>query len=328
MSDLTPMLQEMAERADATDLLRPHQIRRRGERRRRRFVATTAASVVLGVVAAGMIASVATRDRAAIDPAEGPTPTAPTVDDRLGLVGPPPPGTPPTGPATGELVAAADLYNSGTWVFADGRIINAWRNFGTRDRFQGFVVRQLTPTGVEAMRSFLVDGTSRLTPVSEQEAGELGLFVRDGGRLMHVRDFQGCKNTDRGCPGIADPDWLPASAWEDPTFRPFVPHSYQVCLFTEDRGVSPAEVLPADAVDILLGPESSLADQPTTREVLCREAATPVASELADLLDRAGPPYGRQDTGPDLNLTYDLPSQGVLYFNTVLPDGGTYCNCG
>src|SRR5262245_47188847 len=34
-----------------------------------------------------------------------------STDDRVGIIGPPPFGTPPTGPATGELVAAAELYS-------------------------------------------------------------------------------------------------------------------------------------------------------------------------------------------------------------------------
>jgi hypothetical protein len=334
MSDLTPVLQEMADRADATGMLMPHEIRGAGERRRTRLVVAMATCVVLGIVAAGLLLRGITRDAASVDPAGQPTPTkSSTSDDRVGFVGPPPPGTPPTGPATGELVAAADLYNSGTWVYADGRIINGAPRGGS-DQFRGVVVRQLTPSGVEAMRSFLVDGTSRLTPASYEHTWDFGVFVRDGGRLMHVGDFNGCENAGPrgpqsrwvGCPGITDPNWLPASAWEDPTYRPFVPHSYQVCLGADDARPSPADALPSEAVDILLGPESPLADRPLAEGGLCRRVANPAARELADVMAQAGPAYRRMDWGD--NLAYELPFKSHLRFDPVLPHGGRYCICG
>ena len=316
-------------------------------RRRNRMAAALAACAVLGTVASGFVAGRGMWDTTGAGPADQPTSptqestTSSSTDARVGFVGPPPPGTPPTGPATGELVAAAALYNSGTFVYADGRIINAWKNFGASDQFRGFMVRQLTPSGVEAMRSFLVEGTSGLIPVSEQEAGELGVNVRHGGRLMHVRNFKGCENgqgtststaqaTWVGCPGITDPNWLPASAWQDPVFRPFVPHSYQVCLFADPRS-SPADVLPAEAVALLLGPGSPLADSPVRQEVLCRVVASPLAKEMADIMDRTAPAYVRQEG--DLDLSYGLPSrwttaegvaEGWLSLLPVLPHGGTY----
>ena len=69
--------------------------------------------------------------------------------------------------------------------------------------------------------------------------------------------------------------------------------------------MSPAEVLPAEAVDLLLGPESPLADRPPARAALCRGVANPVARELADVMDQAGPAYVRQED--DLALAYNLP---------------------
>jgi hypothetical protein len=298
------------------------------------MVAALVACAVLAIVASGLVAARTWWDTRGAGPADTPNTTAPSADDRVGFIGPPPPGTPPTGPATGQLVAAASLYNSGTWVYADGRIINLWLHAGTTDQYVGPVVRQLTPSGVEAVRSFLIDGTSSLTPASEEDARDprnpWGLFVRDGGRLMHVRDFNGCEEagtstnqaTWTGCPGFTDPDWLPDSAWEDPVFRPFVPHSYKVCLVT-DREMSPAEVLPAEAVDILLGTDNPLADRSTARRGLglCRETATPDASALTDVMDQAGPDYVRQDVNGI--LLYELPSDAQLLFRTVLPHGAT-----
>jgi hypothetical protein len=187
------------------------------------------------------------------------------------------------------------------------------------------------------MRSFLLDGTAQLTPANDPD--DYGyLLVREGGRLMTAESFAACGNalaedpwelseSARAiCPPFEHPEnWLPASAWEDPVLRPFVPHSYQVCLGSNPPRSSPAEVLPAEAVDLLLGFESPLADRPLTRAGLCRDLATPVASELADVMDQAGPAYARQEGN---NLGYDLPSEGFLAFGTVLPDGGTFCDCG
>ena len=308
-------------------------------RRRRRMVAAGAACAVLGIVASGFLAGRNLWDTRGAGPADQPTsPTSPThesttspsTDDRVGIVGPPPPGTPPTGPATGALVAEASLYSGGTWVYADGRIINVWQNFGTNDQFRGFMVRQLTPSGVEAMRSFLVDGASGLTPVSERSErnAPAGIFVRDGGRLMHVGDFDGCEATGRQgtCPNLTDPDWLPADAWEDPTFRPFVPHSYRVCILTSPSArLSPAAVLPAEAVDLLLGRESPLADRPPAQGMLCNEVTNPVARELAHVMDQPGPAYEREEGDVALGYVQESGSEAnVLLFLPVLPHGGTY----
>jgi hypothetical protein len=324
MSDLTPMLQEMAERADATEMLMPHEIRRAGERRRRRFVVATATCAVLGTVAAGLLIRGVARDTASVDPAGQPTPTTSTdSDDRVGIVGPPPPGTPPTGPATGELVAAADLYYSGTWVYGDGRIISAVRNTGSpgfqgyRDEIRGFVVRQLTPSGVEAMRSFLLDGTSGLDPVDKTEGL---LIVRDAGRLMGARQFNGCMAwADSSCPGFSEPEqWLPASAWENPTFQPFVPHAYQVCLSHEEFAV-----LPAEAADVFLA--SPVRDGLDGGD--CRAVATSDARALVDTLEEAG--AVRDDSGNNLVLELQgLGNDGYLHVELILPHGSTHCNCG
>jgi hypothetical protein len=313
------MLQLMADRADATEMLMPDEIRRAGERRRKRLV-TTATCAVLATVAAALLIRGVTRDEASIDPAGQPNPTtSSSSSDRIGLVGPPPPGTSPTGPATGQLVAAAPLYNSGTWVYADGRIINVMRNFETSDRFRGYVVRQLTPSGVEAMRSFLLDGTPGPTQVDKVGGA---LIVRDGGRLMFARDFKGCvanSQSTGSCPGFSRPeDWLPAVAWEDPTFRPFVPHAYELCLSHRDSAV-----LPARAADIFLA--SPVRDGLDAGD--CRAVATSDATALLDALEEAG----AVSNSDQHNLAVDLRRLGGGEFSIspILPHGGQiYCTCG
>jgi hypothetical protein len=297
------------------------------QRRRHRMVAALAACAVVGIVASGFLAGQTwwdTRGAAPADqptsPTQDPTPSTP-ADDRVGIIGPPPHGTPTTGPATGKLVAAAELYRSGTWVYADGRIISVVRN-AYSDEFRGYVVRQLTPTGVEAMRSFLLDGTSGLDPVGKTDPL---LFVRDADRLMSARPFNGCRddlwNLDR-CPGFSEPEqWLPDSAWDDPTFRPFVPHAYQVSLGSDEEvDALAAELLPAEAADILLAsPEC-----PGT----CWRVPNSAARDLAEIIDHAGPAYTRRDG--TAGLAYEGPSGlDLVTFEPVLPHGGTYCSqCG
>jgi hypothetical protein len=333
MSDLTPMLQEMAERADPNEMLVPHEIRRAGERRKQRLVMATASCVVLGAIAAGLVVSLATKNPTSVGPIDRPEPTttptpAPTPtppDDRIGIIGPPLPGTPPTGPDTGELVAAAETYNTGSWVYADGRLINAARNYGTSDEYRGIVVRRLTPSGVEAIRQFLLEGTNRYSGPSETFEH---LRVREGGRLVNVQPFAACglalteassalsKSARRVCPPLEHPEtWLPADAWEDPTYRPFIPATFRVCLDQPD-----ASVLPATAADILLASptRSGWGD--------CRAVTTSDARIIADALEAAG---AVSEGGNNLAFNLgNLRSKGHLVFAAILPDGGWFCDCG
>ena len=276
---------------------------RRLRRRRHRLVAGLAACAVVGIVAAGLVGR-SWWDTGGAGPADQPTSptqesaTTSSTDDRVGFVGLPPPGTPPTGPATGQLVASAVLYNSGTWVYADGRIINVAR---TSDEFKGYVVRQLTPSGVEAMRSFLLDGTSGLTTLDDRD---WDLVVRDGDRLMSARGFTGCTTRGMGsCPGFTDPDWLPASAWEDPTFRPFVAHAYQFCLSHKSLAV-----LPATTADIYL---ASPRHEGIGGED-CRAVATSDASILIDALEEAGT-LSNADQEAGYGIEPILPHGGQVY---------------
>jgi hypothetical protein len=312
----------MADHADATEMLMPHEVRRDGERRRRRrLVAATTSCFIVGTVAAGLVMNGATRDAGSVDPAGQPTVSPTGPGDRVGFVGPPPLGTPPTGPANGELVAAAILYNSGTWVYADGRIINVMANHGTSEQFRGYVVRQLTPSGVEAMRSFLLDGTSGLTPVDEM--GGL-LIVRDGDRLMFAKEFNGCHGSQSGygCPGFTFPeDWLPADGWKDPTIRPFVPHAYEVCVGSHEESA----LLPPAAAEIFLAnPQHGGAG---TED--CRAVATSDARAIVEALEEAS-------LGKEVQhgaLVFELRGRGgdgpAVWFEPILPHGVSFCSsCG
>jgi hypothetical protein len=209
-------------------------------------------------------------------------------------------------------------------VYADGRIINVLRNGLTSSEFRGYVVRYLTPSGVEAMRSFLLDGTSGLTRFDTQ-GGEL--IVRDGDRLMFARDFNECGAGHGpagfanavGCPAFTNPeDWLPADAWEDPTFRPFIPHAYELCLTQKDLAV-----LPATAADIFLA--SPVRDGLDAGD--CRAVATSDARTLVESLEDVG----AVSNADEHNLAVDLRSLGGngIVISPILPDGRQiYCNCG
>ena len=74
MSDLTRLLREVAERADASGMLVPHEIRRAGQRRRNRLVVTTAVCVVLAAVGAGLLIRGAPAMRGRPDPPARPDP--------------------------------------------------------------------------------------------------------------------------------------------------------------------------------------------------------------------------------------------------------------
>ena len=308
-------------------------------RRRHRMLAALAACAVLGIVASGFVVGRSWWDTRGAGPVDQPTPPPPTqtrlsTDGRVGLIGPPPPGTAPSGPGTGELVAASVLYNTGSWVYADGRLINVWRaaqgsghNHVTSDRYRGYVVRYLTPSGVEAMRSYLLDRTAKLTPLLVEQDG---LMVREGGRLMTAKPFAACGESlpqdvgtlpgvqTRQCPPFEHPEnWLPPSAWKDSTYRPFIPATFGVCLARAEDSA----VLPARAADLFLASPShdGLGED-------CRAVATSDARTIADALEEAGAVReGSQE------LRFDLRSLGGqdLGFLPVLPHGGIYCaDCG
>jgi hypothetical protein len=248
-------------------------------------------------------------------PAPRPTEASPGPDARVGYVGLPEEGAVPTGPASGRLVANAGGWNNPTWVFADGRLITLER-YGTNDTV-GFLVRQLTGSGVDAMRAYLVDGTAKLTPPEQIESG--GPSVRVGGRMMIAQAFEDCDSLS--CPRFEQPEtWLPASAWADPTFRPFVPHAYELIVRVPST-TSPANVLPAEVADILPTTPDGVGEY---RQVVPLSAA----HELADIMDGAGF-VRREDPG---GLAYEVSDQGEfggLSLQAVLPTGGSFCfDCG
>jgi hypothetical protein len=136
MSDLTPVLQEMAARPDATEMLMPHEIRRAGERRRVRLVVVTATCVVAVLTVAAGVMRAVTRDAASVGPAGKHNPIAvETIHSHLrpilhrpGRPGGLPPGTYRYTESYTDLLGVgaskdhAHLYSGvRTWTLGDGR---------------------------------------------------------------------------------------------------------------------------------------------------------------------------------------------------------------
>lgn len=143
MSDLTPVLQEMAARPEANGMLMPHEIRRAGERRRARLAMATATGVVaLVVVAAGMLMGGVTRDES-VGPAGRLVPDSVGTVSIAPLAGPGRPGDLPQGTyrytLTRQELRAHGLTSLDsraeagvwTWTLDNGRWSYRFRNVPT-----------------------------------------------------------------------------------------------------------------------------------------------------------------------------------------------------
>jgi hypothetical protein len=254
------------------------------------------------------------------------------ADTRVGFIGLPPEGAPPSTPESGELVLQY-LRDGPRWgyVYADGRLIRWWHaNLpeGANNGVTGLLEQRLTPGGVELLRSKILSTAqsvddSILNPYSPYKA----ILIRDrDGVLLWAHlgdDALGRSN--------ADPtSWLPASAWADPEVRAYVPSRYQVCHMS---GVLP--LLPAPAQDLLLAKEAlpfpdSLIDE------FCSDLTTEEARALAEALD-AWLEQTEGAGGPGASSWYQLSYRidaapgpnGSIWFEPYLPHGEVNCShCG
>jgi hypothetical protein len=154
--------------------------------------------------------------------------TVPAAFARVGFVGLPPVGAPPSAPERGELVLSyfgpqfTHWYQ--VWVYEDGRLI--WQREGdlregANEYATGFLEQRLTAEGVELLR--------------RRRSAEAALF---------------------GFPWRPPypASWLPRRAWEDPTIRAYVPSAYAVCYQGVLRPIPPARIparLPSAAAGLL-----------------------------------------------------------------------------
>jgi hypothetical protein len=269
---------------------------------------------------------------------------------RVGFIGLPPEGAVTSTPERGELVLAFWTSPTRMWVYADGRVIwmkHANRNFGANERSTGYLEQRLTPEGVELMRSEVIstglfdqDIEHRIRVAGDDVGGVIE--VRNGERLVRIEYSPG------GITGLqpeqdaalvtlhgrlADPaSWLPASAWEDPEIRAYVPAAFALCFDWGRDRIGTDQLL-----DLLPGPAGDLLrTKHLTSEfgVHCYEVTTEEARALADVFDEAG----YRDSDPNIDpyvLAYSVSApdpinDDILFsFEPVLPHGEWTCSpCG
>jgi hypothetical protein len=285
-----------------------------------------------------------------------------------GIVGLPPVGATPSTPTRGELVLrfafGRGMGDAGRFVvavYADGRMI--WSRIGDYSRTDeyrnstGFLERRLTPEGVELVRdevrsSGLVDHDLHLWGGSGLYFGSIEF--RTGERVVRVTW------TDPADPflnlhpdGVArqmptpeqaaalvrlderleDPaSWLPASAWEDPEVRAYVPSAYSVCLEGK-KGLGLSRVLgllPERAEKVLRAQElapSHYTNLIGTFVVWCSHLTNEEARALERILDDAGVRVTRDvfglayRSGP-FDPAYFGAKDFSIGFSPLLPDQG------
>jgi hypothetical protein len=244
-----------------------------------------------------------------------------------GIVGLAPVGAVPSSPERGERVlgfafghSMGDPGRFTLTMYADGRLI--WQRVGDYSRTDeyrnstGLLERRLTPEGVELVKAEvistgLVDHDLHLHSGHGLYFGQIDL--RNGDRRVHVTwgdvtwGDVSSGGVDRQVPTpeqasaltrldarLEDPvSWLPASAWQDPEIKPYVPSGYSVC-YEGARGVGLSRVL------ALLPPsaENFLRTQDRKQEEYtnllgsfvywCSDLTNKEARALARILDDAG----------------------------------------
>jgi hypothetical protein len=233
---------------------------------------------------------------------------------RVGFVGLPPEGAPPSTPRHGELV----LHYFGeqfthwyqVWLYADGRLI--WQREGNlregaNEYSTGFLEQRLTPEGVRLLE--------------RRGSAEAALF---------------------GFPWRPPypASWLPPRAWEDVPIRGYMPSRYAVCYQGLQRPIDPSRILtwlPAPAADLLRAGRFD----PTSLEGWlrgfgggCSLVTTEDARVIAEAFERFG--LGQDEQFQTMYaLTYHVTPRGairnetVIRFEPILPHGEVGCSaCG
>ena len=308
-------------------------LRRRDRKRRNQRLAAGAIGIAVFVAAVWFVTSAGPAGRGQAPAGTGPTVT-PADPGQVGLVGLAPEGMTPSSPSRGELVVgfmfghtSGDPGRFGLHVYADGRVI--WQELGST----GLVEQQLTPEGVELLRSEVL----AIGPFREDVSlvGAYGLFygqieVRRGDRLVHLswgdigtqasvemtatlEQIDALQALDARLEDLAS--WLPASAWADPETRPYVPSRYSLCFETgQDVGLTRVLAsLPRRAEDMVRAWDLTYRadanpDPPEPWYLWCSAVTAERARALAEVLDDAGV----QSNGGDVfGLVYTSgPSDG------------------
>jgi hypothetical protein len=286
-------------------------------------------------------------------PHQSPTISAPAL--HLDPTSLPPEGTPASLPTRGEVVLRFEFGHTFgdpgrvlVYVYADGRLLSM-RWDGSRE-FEGWEEQRLTTEGVELVVSEvastgLLDHDLDLTSTRGLTFGEIRL--RRGDRVVRVawgdhiapghvpagttqEQADALKLLDER---LASPAvWLPATAWEDQTVKPFVASRYWISFTWRDQKV-PSRGL-SRLLDSLLRPAVVLLRAAgITRDTYTNRAGTyeywyaKVSTEDARALDTILRDSGAQQAAGGLGPSYLVHSAGTprttkieLQFNPLLPD--------
>ena len=354
MSETRSLVERAMERVE----LRPFTLEgfhdRRERKRRNQRIAAGVVAIAIFVAAIWIVTTGGPFDRSQAPAATGGTvptePTDPPHPTGAGLLGLPPEGAAPSVPEHGELVlgmwfghTAGDFGRFSLHVYTDGRLI--WQRLGlpgVSNGSTGLIEQRLTPEGVdlvlaEALSTGLFDRERELVGADGLFYG--GIEVRAGARLVHLTwgdaGFEQGGNPietsatsdqvralERLDARLEDPtSWLPASAWDDPEVRSFVPSRYQVCYMGRDEPLERPRILdllPPSAGDLLRDLEETQHDVPGplgSIPVWCSVVTTEQARQLAGTLDDAGasllspqgPSYAFSSPGgsPEVDISFD-----------------------
>jgi hypothetical protein len=331
-------------------------LRRRDRRRRKQRIAAGAVGIAVFMVAIWIATTGGPFDRTSTPASPGPT-VAPPYPGQIGLVGLAPESARPSSPSVGELVlrfrfspTGGDPGRFSGHLYADGRLI--WERLGDpsgEGDATGLIEQHLSSDGVRLLKSEVLrtglfdDGTLHLL------TGPPGLYsgeieVRDGERLLGLTWGGGGQHDTPKAMIVPEQaraleqlvgrlgdlaSWLPASAWEDPRMRAFVPSRYSVCVEVEQE-IGLDVILarfPQEAADLLRDrnwKHDEVVDSlGTTLDFWCSAVTTETARAIAQIVvagdaevsgDVFGAAYevGRRDHPTGVRLSFEpmLPHDG------------------
>ena len=345
MIDEREIVQHAVERLAPPEPSFERLLRRRARKVRNKRIAAGVVAIAVFMVPV-WIATSSRRSAPSLVPAStSPAATSSPID--VGLVGLPPKGAMPSTPERGRLVlhlgfghTSGDGGRFSLSMYADGRVI--WQRLGAT---RGLIEQRLTPEGVQLVRAeVLATGYFDHDRVLVGD-GVGGLYygevkVRSGDRF--VRLAWGTAGFELGIGSAATtptPEevrtieeldarledlstWLPASAWEDATYRAYVPSRYVGCYMYMGQGKAPGrlrvlDLLPAPVGDLLRTLETTQSYPEGFRQshpFWCSVVSTEQARELATVMKGAG--AISQDDG---GISYSYPPVD-LGLEPALPD--------
>lgn len=292
--------------------------RRERKARSKRIVAGVVAVAVL-MVPVWLVATSGRSAPSIMPVSTGPAATSSPID--IGLVGLPPRGATPSTPERGKLVlhlgfghTSGDGGRFSLSMYADGRVI--WQRLGAT---RGLIEQRLTPEGVQLVlaevlatgyfdhdRALVGDGVGGLY-YGEVKVRSRDRFVRLAwgtagfelgiGSAATAPTSDEVRTIDKLDARLEDLSaWLPASAWEDAAYRPYVPSRYVGCYMYMGQGKAPGrlgvlDLLPAPVGDLLRTLETTQSYPDGFRQsqpFWCSVVSTEQARELATAMKGSG----------------------------------------